>query len=837
MVEQPEPIPTESPVEPHVEPSTGPQPPTGEVNADQKTDGDVQPEEKQKEEKKVIQKGGVNLNVGEIKSDKFFSADHQEFNETNIRQYLVSTHDVADLRSFSPDFTTQISPEAELEVVETHIGDPDLLQDLYQTLCEKHLLVLTGEPEMGKTTTALYLSHQLRQVFDHFNGSYLVRPLDRNVKINFHEIMERRDEYSSRMLLFKDAFSGGNRDVLEFFTQMGKPMLGSITEKLQRNHLFLVFTADTETVKASQRQLLSLNVERCIPPLKEELLLSGLNRKLRQVAATQGWPEDEIEEEIERRIPCERRAEVVQSLRTMPRISYLVEYYFLKLGEGLDLKEAIGRVDSLRDWFLNDLTDNFDAWCFALTLCLCHCTTKSPVVPWFDFEFFRESISTYLRRKLRISWADQPKQAVQDIVSENLLLGRCRADIYKDPATGVDAVKFINDQYHEMLWEILLKSNRKILTLLVPHLKELARLRAPRRRALAAAMLGRIGEIDPTEVTFSLMNEWIYSDSVTQMATVGYLYQGIWASRNNRYREDCLKRLSSLALEEDKPEVWTAIAAYKQLGVYDLPLAMKRFKEITERKFAKTMENAKRVERILRRIEEALKDQSYDENDTMGLAHVHDLLREIAQRVFSKDSAILLAIQYAIVVLCFTGNPILVFDELREWALADRESLGALVALIFLEYNGIAMALESKSVEMQITASDGTVRAYFCNQMVLAIASSEDSVRRTARFLETVYDSFTSFFPRQSCSYFKQSFIFHLKNWIDNALPVEQLHAGMVQLFDKLLNSSNQSLHELLTGLLNYDSDFIYEESKYYLFKRDVRRRRLSLDTVSFTLD
>ena len=59
----------------------------------------------------------------------------------------------------------------------------------------------------------------------------------------------------------------------------------------------------------------------------------------------------------------------------------------------------------------------------------------------------------------------------------------------------------------------------------------------------------------------------------------------------------------------------------------------------------------------------------------------------------------------------------------------------------------------------------------------------------------------------------------------------------MVQLFDELLMSSNQSLQDSLSGLLNFDPDFIYEESKYYLFKQDVRRERLKLDSVSFSLD
>jgi len=44
------------------------------------------------------------------------------------------------------------------------------------------------------------------------------------------------------------------------------------------------------------------------------------------------------------------------------------------IGNGLDLMEAINKVDNLEDWFHSDLTDNFEVWCFALTLGLCQCT-------------------------------------------------------------------------------------------------------------------------------------------------------------------------------------------------------------------------------------------------------------------------------------------------------------------------------------------------------------------------------------------------------------------------------------------------------------------------------
>lgn len=792
------------------------------------------PEPAPDEEKGVVQQGGLNINAEQIKADKLYAADRQQFINNNI-QYLVGGHELVTLKPFSADFLTSISPEAERDILETYISDPTLLQELYATLCEKHLLVLTGEPEIGKTTTALYLGNRLRQVFDHFDGTYLVRPLDRNVKIDFREIMELRYEFSHRLLLFKDAFAGGNRDVLEFFTQMGRPSLGAITEKLQRHQLFLVFTADTETIKSCHRQLSGLSIEGRLTPLSDELLVSGLERKLKLLADTQGLSDEMVEE----RLPSAQREELIESLRTMPRISNFVDNFFPKLGDDLDWREAVKKIDNLEHWFLSDLTENFEEWCFALTLGLCQCAPYSPGVPWFEFEYFREMISNFLRRKLRTNWMEQPKPSLKETISESLLLERCRAEVYKDPATGADAVRFTNERYPEMLWEMFLTSNRKVLSLLLPQLKTIAEMQTPWKRARAASILGRIGEIDPYQVTFSLIDSWTNSGQPFQLATVGYLYQGIWASRNSNYREDCLKRLSDMATGEERPEVWTAIAAYKQIGAYDLPLAMSKLKEITEQKFAGPIENTQRLERILNRIEQTLDDRKKElsEIDTMALSLYHNILGEIAQRVFSQESRILLAVQYTIVALCLTGDPVQVFDELQKWAAADRESLGALVALIFLEHNGIAAELESRAVETPTVAADGTAEFHLCNLLVLAVASSEDTVRRTARFLAAVYDGFNNFFPRRSCSYFRKSFTLHLKNLVDNSLPVERLRAAIVYLFDELLMSPNPDLRSFLSDLIKYDPDFAHKESKYYPFKKSLQRQRLNLNSRPFSLE
>lgn len=825
----PQPAPGETTTPP---PPAEPQPVVSPVDnpEEPKAGGEEAPAKDKKRKPKSKSSAGVNAQFsgGVSVQGNFIIQDSRQI------QHILGGEEHIGFKSFTPEFVSQISPHIERQLADIHVSEESVVNDLYTTLSEKHLLVLTGEPETGKTTTALYLSYQLRTVYDSFKGAHLVRPLDRTVEIDFEELIKRRADFGQKLLLFKDAFAYSNQGVRRFFSQMGKPLLTAITETLQQNHMFIVFTADIETVSPYRRQFSSLDIEKSLPPMSDDILLQGLEKKLTQLAGIYGWSE----QDIEHRLPATQRLEVVKDLRTMPRIAHLLDHYLVHLGQGLDLREALNKVDNLHDWFLNELTDQFEAWCFALTLTLCHCWPDEYGVPWFEFEFFREQVTNQLRRTLRYDRSAEKGSELKSAVSETFMLNRCRAEIYRDATTGKDCVRFTNERYPTKLWDVLLRSSRRVLSWLLPKLRSIAESEDGRLRARAAGILGRIGEIDSAYVVSSAMDDWINSSDPVRLANVGYLYQGIWASHNTPYRQDSLRRLNNLSLEEERPEVWASIAAYKQLGFYDLPMALDKYKDIATRKFAGTIENLERLERIRDRIEKALEERSseLDDIESMALAVSHDILREIAARVFNQESAILLALQYAVVALSI-NDPIKVLDELRKWTIADRKSLGALVALMFLEQNGIASELERRMIETPTVSDIGIVQVHNCNMLVTAIGTSDESVRHVASFLVALYESFIDFFPPRSRSYFRKSLAFHLKGWVENTFPVPRLRDRIVQLFEELLSSPNPDLRDLVSELVNFDPDFGYAESKYASFRQSLQRRRVSFENRRFKLD
>jgi hypothetical protein len=242
----------------------------------------------------------------------------------------------------------------------------------------------------------------------------------------------------------------------------------------------------------------------------------------------------------------------------MPRIVRFCEDY---LGSDstitieTDLSEAIRQFEDITYWFRQELAADFDVWCFTLALGLTHWAADSQSVPWIDFEYVHRGIAQYLRRdpQLFSSRKDTKEQEPLETIpklTDDTYLAQSRAEVIKDPNSLADVVRFCQESYPDKLWEIFLKHHRRVLTTLLPRLRDLAENNSAetdsRQRELCARIIGRVGEIDPERVTLSVMNGWIDSDDVRHRANIGALYQGILASNNERYKRYFLEVLKSL---------------------------------------------------------------------------------------------------------------------------------------------------------------------------------------------------------------------------------------------------------------------------------------------------
>jgi hypothetical protein len=393
-----------------------------------------------------------------------------------------------------------------------------------------------------------------------------------------------------------------------------------------------------------------------------------------------------------------------------------------------------------------------------------------------------------------------------------------------------------------------LKHHRRILTTLLPRLRELAESASgeanSQQRELCARIIGRVGEIDPERVTLSVMNRWIDSDDVRQRVNIGALYQGILASHNERYRSYFLEVLKSLTAsirtnadddevpsqkerdenneklettvtvfsrqkerDRNNEKLRTAIAVYSRIGAYDLALAMKGLKSIARDRLVPIMTNVQRVGRLLERTKaEFVKQTSAQE--ALGLLVFHEMLSDLVKRLYNQEASTFVGVQYALISLCLSADTIRVFKELRIWIESSDQATGALVALLFLIKDGIASTL--KSVKVEVSGSEsGFAESKSCNPITAALtsgkASGKESVVEMARFLVTIFEAFsvTFFLPREFQDYLRKSYLAHLTTWIEEALPIEGCREAMEELLTELMRIHKRVLYKPIDNLLS----------------------------------
>jgi hypothetical protein len=752
------------------------------------------------------------------------------------------------IRSFAFDEIKPLTKEKQEEIASLFVADPSEVERLRRVLVEKRILILSGESGLGKATTAIYLGSLIVEHTDAGEVEavspeiFLIPTLERYVKIDLNEICNCDDVPSNRFVIFKNALTRCNHDLLGFLAQLNEYSVGQFANRLKKDNSYLIFTVSPSEAAHLQPNLGDKDLHYELKHLSDELMAKGLERKLAQLAQS---PRIASERLKQLREPKQQEL-LIADLKTMARIARFAEYYLRDSGATeveADLGEAIRRSEDITYWFHHDLISDFEAWCFTLSLGLAHCLNDARGVSWVDFEYLRRTVWQCLKRDPElfprgfisngqppVEFSEKPPALMDDIYLE-----KSRARILKDPNSLADLIHFSEGSYSQKLWEILLKHHRRILTLLLPRLCEMAEDHSGkydhRQRALCARIIGRIGEIDPDRVSLALVERWLNSANFSDRATIGALYQGILASRDERYRGAFLNLLESLSASDnsnvnqgeeeetafspeeknrllaaraaEKNRLLTAISVYSQLGPYYLSLAVRGLERIAQAKLVPLMEDVQRIGRLIERTRNEFSQQT-SADEALGLLIYQDMLSDLAARLYAQQGHIFVGVQYALCSLALNTDPISVFKELRYWIESSNQATGALVALMFLTGNGIAATLESRQVEIS-NSEVTTAERKSCNPMIAALTLGQESVLEMARFLVTLFESFSVkfIFPKEFIRYLRESFLFHLQAWVEESLPIESCRKATENLFAELMRVHKGVLFEPIYKLLN----------------------------------
>lgn len=729
-------------------------------------------------------------------------------NQQNIKNFFTGEQKFS-VRMLSASMTHSISLGAEQVAARDILIDSQVQEELISCLRSHRVLVLRGEPESGKYTLAVALSHLLRSRDAAVcKEAAVVTPLDAGVRVNVIDLCSADESFSGRVVLFRDALVRSNRDLQEFLASLDASTIPSLTAKLAQVGVYIILTTDAHSIDRLIERPASLPIVKSVPQPSKATMLRAFDRFVVDVGGGQT-----VEDAM--------RQEVIGHATTVSSVLRFVREYWPLVREGkITVSASFQRIDDVHRWLLDHVADECDPWLSTVLLGLAQSTSAAEGLPWTEFERLRAVLAPAIYAI--VGMPENNERYRKDRVSEDALLKGMRATVERDPHMGRDVIRFIDERYAARIWATLLNHCRSLLLGIVPALREMVLNEEVTLRARAGQILGRIAEIDPVAVAVPFLLDVGQAQSKTTRAACGYFFQGALSSRDVQYREFALSFLREMSLSRSWDEVWTAIAIYKQIGVLDLSLCMVGLRAIAEKDLTDKLVDLQKLQRVIRAVETEARN---DVDHGAEMTELSRVLRRLSQRLFADQMKVLLALQYALVSLCITLNPIDLFKELRIW-MKGSDGLRALSALIFLQTNGIAEELNGYSSVMPTCTPNAIENA---TPIIVALATgSEQSQATFSLFLEDVFGSFYYFFPQEVARYLREAFFEYLWLWIEGSISVPQARECMELVVVRLLTSANRDLVTHCHQLLTSDGRIVHGSTEVQDFARTVLKKALT---------
>jgi hypothetical protein len=722
---------------------------------------------------------GAQEHAGAGQSNVFESLHAETVNFTHIQNELDPLYENRTaLRHFTCRDGKDVSEDWEETCETTFRGSDDEVDALLRHLDERRVLLLEGPPGAGRVSAAIYLGRRLRARTADARATLLVQSLARHVRLDVRQVASRDKDMRGRMVIFRDLLGRVERAERSAWMQMA--------EQLRERGAYVVFITDpgggASTDALSPTHGLTRTLARHTRELREAELDASIEKLERRGALA---PE---------LLPA-LRAGREWMLETFPFVAQIADFLSLyaDLNEpGLPPEEGWRRFHDAGARLLRDRDGDLDAWSAVMALALVQSVRDARGARWVDFDGLHRRVSDWLRADVerRATGEDdegeEPAAGAPPRFEDAPLLEAARAETYDDATTLACSVRFRDGVAPEPVWQALLTRHRRALLTIFPGLRALAE-RGGDLSVPAAQVIGRLGEMDPERITLPLAGRWLRAADARQQRAVGPLFEGVLASAKEPYRALCLRRLramrSGAQVTGDAPGVRlpAVIAAYSWIGDHDLDHAMGELGAIAAERLAPMIADAQQIERLSGQVQSQLQDAATT-RDRAALRDFHGRLQRAAAAVYRGQVTTLVSLQMSLNSLCATRGVMPVISRMHRWVGPGGWKMGVLVAILFLNENGVADTLQK-------SRGDGASDGGGCNPLVERLAEGEEEVRQLAVFLNDLFESLATPFlvgtelARDSAD----SLCEHLSDWIRDALAVPAHEAAVRRLIETML--------------------------------------------------
>ncbi len=738
-------------------------------------------------------------------------------NANFINNAYFEKETIARRRHFTADDDIAVTDEEELEITTVYAGDQATIDHLLDELEERRVLLLTGDPHIGKGATALYLGTRIADRRDLEQSTLFVTAPERQV-IEIDKMARDAKQFGKRATVFTDAFSITNRELVAFFARAEGFDWQRVTATLRKNRAYLIFTSSNEQASFRNHAAKHIAFHELAKPLPE-LVEQAFDRRI-------AWIETHGLASSPERIAIVRhhRSGIIDELECIPYISaFLMQF----VRSDRDIESALREFNDAPHWFRTELASDVDAWCAATALVIGQ-PARDSEVPWLDFERLRRSISDRVKedeemfpRGLKSTEDDASESDSARNLSDEALLARSRATISKDSQRLCDVVQFQEKSLAKLLWRTLLESHRRVLTQLVPLLREFSEKgRTTGRtslRILATQALGRIGEIDPVRITMPLIRHWSVSER-EQRPMVGRLLQGVIAADNDAYLDASLRELDQLLDSPNEEAALTVISAYSQIGAYKPKLAMQRLGAIAVERITPALDNIHQLSRVAETLGTQAELRSGRSAATL---RVHgEQLGMLAETLSEEHAPALVALARAVSFICINSydNTVNILAFMREWIARGGDKTGILVAILFLP-DGIATELD----EFNETTRDGDGDGI--HPLLLSLSTNEGAGYELADFLVDLWMALSGTFeiPASLQRELVERLLDCLTTWAREAVTNPLYRDGTIGLFLALTTVRGRALRKEIVELLAGTA--FRDDERMRTFADDIRSR------------
>lgn len=729
-----------------------------------------------------VQQQKIDGNVG----GNVLSAKKIEFKK-KINNFISKSDKSFKISKFSIDDTIPLQAEIINCVEQTFIYPMNRLEDLSSCLMQYRMLLLTGEPGTGKNFTAIFLAH------------HIIKETTKNYEIRWHDLyLKGMDDDPIRMakntknlngkiVIFKDAFSTPKNVLMDFFRSCSREQIAHICNNLEERDSFFIFTADSHTF--DQYLLSNLTIKREICSLDQDLLSKGFEFKLKHFCDLSPKRDYiKVAQLLEN-----KKQEIILKMRQLSKIAHFIEDYLDKIlfdGKSIDeaLEEVLDSKKRLEHLFLEELGANkteFEAWAFALCLSLFN------GISYANFHEIHREVTMLLLRRL------DPYRTFKEFTftaTEGNFIEKCGAHIIKDTGEHFYRIEFRNQEDQKILLNILMQNYQKILLEIIPFLEKYVEthFRSKQRRS-AAVNIGRIGVLDPESIIFRIIDKWtiLAMQDDFHWENVGFIYEGIMTSDDKDYKKYCLNKLNIMAFSDDIEDQWTAIAAYKHIGLHDLEFALDELRKIQEEAIARM--DSRQNENIL----DFIYSQDSDSNP-------HDLLEKMDQ-IYNETIYLISYVRYSIVALSSSAisepiaiNPIELLHELRKWVHKGNQNSRGNTAIFFLGPSGILEELENIEVIYSDEEDKDKKEKLRTNLLLYSLASNEESISKLADFINDIYKKSFPEFHLEIEKDLKKKLFEHMEKWTVESLYNDRVSDALKNLFSQIYQTGDEKMKDSL---------------------------------------